>query len=235
VIRIIGVNAATLSIAAMLAGGAQLASAAQVTFTDRTTFLGSVTGAANFDFEIPSGFPAAVAPLSSFAAGEVITTTTGGAAAVDIQQFGNGFGQAIGGRGAGGDLNNFLPVLMTFSSPKFAVGFDDLDLTGSGTAPTEFAIIHVSFSDGTPTQTYTVSETDANFATAAFFGIVSSNPISSIEVFSADSPGGAPNTRANMLDNVVLANPVPEPKTWLALILGLGLFTFHRAFAQRAL
>jgi hypothetical protein len=38
-----------------------------------------------------------------------------------------------------------------------------------------------------------------------------------------------------MLDNVVLANPVPEPKTWLALILGLGLFTFHRAFAQRAL
>src|SRR5437762_5053355 len=78
VIRMAGINPFILTTTALLAIGAQVASASQVTFTDRTTFLGSVTGAANFDFETASGFPTAVAPLPSFAAGQVNTTTTGG-------------------------------------------------------------------------------------------------------------------------------------------------------------
>jgi hypothetical protein len=212
--------------AAMLAS-APIANAALITFSDRATFLGAVPGAVNYDFETSSGFQAAVAPLTSFAAGQVTTTTPGGAAAVDIQTFGFSFGQAIGGLSAAGGIDNFAPVLLTFTTPQSAVGFDDLDLT-----PDELAIIRVSFSDATPTQTFTVTDTDGDFSTAGFFGVVSMNPIASIEVFSAESPTEGPNSRANLIDNVVLANPVPEPEAWLTASFGLAALAF--AFVRRS-
>jgi hypothetical protein len=196
----------------------QRADAAQVTFADRASFLGAVSGAVNYDFEIASGFPAAGAPLSGFASGAVTCTTPSGATAVDVQDYGNGFGQAIGGRSANGNIDDFAPVLLAFNSPRYAVGFDDLDLTGNNS---EFAVIRVSFSDDALIQTYVVSETDNDFRTAAFFGIVSSLPIASVEVYSADSPNGLPNTRANVIDNVVLATPEPATLGLLAMSAGV--------------
>ena len=65
-----------------LAVGLLSASAnAATTYTDRATFLASVSGEVNYDFEVGSGFPAAPASLASFAGGHVLLSTDGGDAA----------------------------------------------------------------------------------------------------------------------------------------------------------
>jgi hypothetical protein len=200
-----------------LAVGLLSASAnAAVTYTDRATFLASVSGETNYDFEVGSGFPAAPASLTSFAGGSVLLSTDGGDPAAALQPFASGsFGQAIGGQ-AGGEVNNFKALRLTLAVPMFAMGFDDLDLTGLGGVPDELAIINVEYSNGAPAEQYSVTDGDADFATAAFFGIVSANPIASIQVFSADTLESPPGGRANLIDNVILV--VPEPATGMLLV-----------------
>ena len=89
---------------------------------------------------------------------------------VAIQDYPSGTSNlAIGGINRAGSIQNGLSVLLTFSTPVIAFGFDNLDLT---TNPIEYAIIKVTFSDDTPPATYTVNDTDADVESAEFFGIV---------------------------------------------------------------
>src|SRR4029078_422249 len=127
-------------------------------------FNATVPGVVTFDFETGSGFPLAPAPLD-FIDASIDLSTSGGDSVVRLQDFANGFGQAIGGS-SGGGINNFLPVVITFSAPYFAVGFDALDPTQF---PSEYAIINVVFASGSVT--YVRTDPDAAFDTAPFFGV----------------------------------------------------------------
>lgn len=203
----------------LLAAFSAHSQAAVIEFFDRATFNATVPGVVVFDFETASGFPAATAPLD-FIDATIDLSTSGSDPVVQVQNYGFGFGQAIGGS-SGGEIDNFLPVVITFSAPYFAVGFDDLDLTQLGVVD-EFAIIDVAFSGGV--ERFLRTDPDADFSTAPFFGVWSDEPIIGVRVWSADTPTGDPNTRANLIDNLAvsrIAAAVPEPATlWL---LGTGL------------
>lgn len=195
-----------------------------IEFTDSATFNATVSGVVLQDFEVVSGFPLAPAGLD-FIDATIDLSTPGGDSDVSLQDFGNGFGQAIGGR-SGGAIDNFLPVLISFSAPYYAVGFDDLDLTST---PAEFAIITVNFAAGPPV-TFNRFELDSDFSTAAFFGIWSTIPITSVEVYSADNIGDPPGSRANLMDNLVYSRiaAVPEPATWVTSAAALALLIARR-------
>lgn len=207
----------------MLVALAAYSDAAVFEFFDRATFNATVPGVVTFDFETASGFPAAPAPLD-FIDASIDLSTSGGDSVVQVQDFGNGFGQAIGGS-SGGNIDNFQPVVVTFGAPYYAVGFDDLDLTPF---PSEYAIIDVAFSGGVVR--YLRTDPDADFATAPFFGVWSDEPIIGVRVWSGDTPDGAPGTRANLIDNFSVSRTaaVPEPATLSLLGAGLVLVVRRR-------
>jgi hypothetical protein len=199
--------------------------AATVSFNDRTTFLAAISGATDFDFQVP----AAPAAISDVGAGQVGLTTVAGAGSVSLQVYGST--QAIGGRTTIGELNNFLAVLLTFNTSITAFGFDNLDLTG---LDTEYAIVTVNFADASPAETFTFT-TPTNLA-PQFFGLTSTSAIASVQVHSGDTPTSAPGGRANLIDNLVIgqADPVdpgtalPEPETLLTAAAGVLLIAAGR-------
>jgi len=196
-------------------------SAAIIEFADRTFFNTIVPGVVTFDFETGSGFPAAPAALDLIDA-TIDLSTSGGDSFVQLQNFGFGFGQAIGGS-SGGAIDNFLAIAVVFSAPYYAVGFDILDLTEFGVID-EYGIIEVVQSSGV--STFTRINPDADFATAPFFGVWSDEAITGVRVWSADSANGQPGTRANLIDNLSVARTAAVPEPSSILLLGLGLAAF---------
>lgn len=204
---------------------AAAAPAAIVSFTDRAAFLGAATGTSTFDFQVPT----APAAINEVGGGQVGLSTVGGANAVSLQVY--GATQAIGGRTALGELNNFLPLLLTFTVPVTAFGFDNLDLTG-GT--TEFAIVTVNFADATPAQVFTFSGGAPQ--EAVFFGLTSTSAIASVQIYSGDTAASAPGARGNLIDNLVIGTAapdppptgVPEPGAWVTALSGIGLVMVGR-------
>jgi hypothetical protein len=186
-----------------------------VPFYDRAAFLSAVANPVNYNFDVSGGFPAAPASLANFAGGTVQLTTDAGDPAVQLSQYNSTFGQAIGGQVAGA-VDNFQAIRMTFLTPVYAVGFDDLDLTPDGVG-----VITVSVFGGLPPQTCSVTDTDDNFNTSAFFGVISTDPINTIRVYSAEASTAPPGLRANLIDNVVLLG-VPEPSSILLAALAAG-------------
>ena len=195
---------------------------AAVPFFNRPAFLAVLPTPTNYDFEPRSGFPIAPRSLAIFASGLVSVSTDSGDPVANISSFNSTFGQAIGGQ-AGGAVDNFQALRLSFTPPVFAVGFDDLDLT-----PDEVAVVTVSVSGGLPPQTFAVTDTDGDFNTAGFFGVISTDPITSIQVYSAEASTAPPGSKANLIDNVVLS-PVPEPSTLIMAAIGLlALVTSQR-------
>jgi len=198
--------------------------AAFIEYDDRAVFEAAVPGVVTFDFETARGFPAAPAALD-FIDPTIDLFTSGGDPTVSLSDFGNGFGQAIGGR-VGGAVNNFEAVGVIFNAPYFAVGFEDLDLT-----PNEVAIINVVFASGS--STFFRVDPDNDFSTSPFFGVWSTEPIVGLRVWSGNNPTDLPGVRANLIDNLSVARTalvpdVPEPTTWLLLGGGLALVAFRR-------
>jgi hypothetical protein len=189
-------------------------------FSDRAAVNAAVPGVNVFDFETTSGYPSAPAALD-FINATIDLGTPGGDSVVRVQNFGNGFGQSIGGS-SGGQIDNFRPVVITFSAPYYAVGLDDVDLTQSD----EFAIIDVASTSGTVR--YLRTDPDSSFSTAPFFGVWSDQPINSVTVWSSDTADGVVGGRANLIDNLAVSRiAVPEPTLIAvlgtsALVIGLG-------------
>lgn len=203
----------TICLAAAIALALPAASSAAV-FTTRAAFNAAVPGVVNNDLNsIPLG------PVTTIFGVETIRSGSNPAGGF-ISDYGNGFGRALGGLGATGGVNNFDSVIVDFTAPIYAFAFDDLDLTGN---ESEFANIVVTLVGGS-TQSFTLSETDSDFSTAAFFGFASSTAIDFVTVWSSDTPGGAVGTRANLIDNLAISRiAVPEPATWGLMIAGFAL------------
>ena len=195
-----------------------------IEYNDRATFEAAVPGVVSFDFETASGFPAGPAALDLINA-TIDLSTSPGDSTVTVSDYGNGFGQAIGGR-VDDDVNNFQAVVIAFSAPYFAVGFDDLDLTDD-----EFAIINVVFSSGSVN--FLRTNPGGDFTQAPFFGVWSDEAILGVRVWSGDNPTDLPGVRANLIDNLSVSRiaseaDVPEPTTWLLCGTGLALVALRR-------
>lgn len=199
-------------------------------YIDRVSFNAAVAGVVTDDL---NGFPVG---LTTTIFGVDTLSSSGNPGGARISSYGNGFGNALGGANAGGGIDNFQSVKLTFGAPIYAIAFDDLDLTGGS----EFANIRLTFAGG-GTQLFDVSETDSDFTTAAFFGFWSGTAINSVEVWSSNLPGEAIGQRANLIDNVAIsriAQAVPEPASWAMMITGFGLIggaMRRRKTATRAL
>jgi hypothetical protein len=198
-----------------------------VEYNDRAAFDAAVPGVVTFDFETSSGFPLAEAPLDSIGA-TIDLSTSGGDSTVTLSEYGNGFGQAIGGR-TNDEVDNFAAVVVAFSAPYYAVGFDDLDLTHIGSP--EFAIINVVLASGS--FNFLRINPGGDLTQAPFFGIWADEAILGLRVWSGNNPNDLPGIRANLIDNLsvsrsALNSDVPEPTTWLLFGTGLALAAFRR-------
>ena len=203
-----------------------VAQAAFIEYSDRIAFESAVSGIVSFDFETTSGFPAAPAQLDIIDA-TIDLSTSGGDSAVYVQSYGAGWGQGIGGS-VSDEINNFTAVVVAFSAPYYAVGFDNLDLTLN-----EDAIINVVFGSGS--FTFKRTDPDPDFSNAPFFGIWAGEPILGLRVWSGNAPTDQPGSRANLIDNLSVSRTpseipdVPEPSTfWLTSAAGLGLMLLGR-------
>lgn len=193
-----------------------------IEYNDRATFEAAVPGVVTFDFETASGFPLAEAPLD-FVNATIDFSTSGGDSTVTVSDYGNGFGQAIGGR-LNDAIDNFQAVVVAFSAPYYAVGFDDLDLTDN-----ELALINVVFSSGS--FNFVRTNPGGDFTKAPFFGVWSDEPIIGLRVWSGENATDLPGLRANLIDNLSVSripSDVPEPTTWLLFGTGLAMVAFRR-------
>jgi len=190
------------------------AAATAVSFTDRALFDLAVPGIVSNDLNaLPTGVITTVFALETI-------SSSGNAAGALIDPYNASFGQALGGLDSASVQDNFESVIFTFNAPVYAFGFDDLDLTGDDS---EYANVRLDFANGA-TLVFSISETDFDFDTAAFFGFHSSIAIDRVEIWSSDLAGGPIGDRANVVDNLAISRTpaIPEPASWAMLIVGFG-------------
>ena len=193
------------------------------TYKFRSEFLAHVPDAAvTYDFEQASGFPAAVAPISSFGGGgggAIEVSSVGGSAFVGPYLAPN---QALTG-GLNGVLNELQPIHLVFAEPVFGVGFDDMALTPQ---LTEVAVIKITRADNS-TGTFIAGNVE-DVITPVFFGVTSPLGIVALDVYSASAPNSPPGGRANLIDNLVVSAAVPEPAGLAAAAGGLMALSRRR-------
>jgi hypothetical protein len=207
--------------------------AASVQYDLRPTFEAALSSFVVYDFETASGFPLAEAPISGFAAGTVQTGSTGGPAFIRLYDE-NGTlpatNQALEGSSRPpeglpvGDA--FQPIQIVFKDAQHAVGFEDLDLGAD-----EVAVMDVHFDGGLPDE-HLVLLPAVQFANQ-FFGVISSDAIRGVTVYSADFGFDTSiGDRPNLIDNLTLGTPVPEPATAGLLALGVAAIATARRRAS---
>ena len=200
------------------------------TYADRTTFNASVSGVVTNNLNaLPVG------PVTTIFGVETISSGSNAAGGF-VYTYDNGFGNALGGLASTGGVNAFDSIVFNFTAPIYAFAFDDLDLTSGNT---EYANIAITLAD-LSVQTFSVSETDSDFTTAAFFGFSSATALKSVSIWSSNSAGGPVGGRANFIDNIAISRQatgaVPETGTWAMMLLGFGLTgaAMRRPRARRA-
>ncbi len=190
---------------ALLVPGAQ---GSITTYDTRATYEAALLTPTTFDFNQPDG------SISALGAAVGISTIGG-----DLS------GQITGDTLCGsltGNSECFLPLQFTFTSTSFAFGYDNLDLTSD-----EEAVITVSFSNGDPSQQFTINLGGAADFTPVFFGAISDTAISNVQIYSRTIGTDTIGDRANVIDNVTIdagAVDTPEPGSWMLMSGGFMLF-----------
>jgi hypothetical protein len=191
------------------------------TYKFRSEFLANVPDAAvTYDFEQASGFPAAVAPISTFGGGGAIQVSSVGGSAFVENYFAPNQGLTGGLNGA---LNELQPIHFVFAEPVFGVGFDDMALTPQ---LTEVAVIKITRADNS-TGTFITGNVE-DVITPVFFGVISPLGIVALDVYSGSAPNSPPGGRANLIDNLVVSAAVPEPAGVAAAAGGLMALSRRR-------
>jgi PEP-CTERM motif-containing protein len=197
---------------------AQPARAATITvFNSQPLFLAAIGPSMTFDFNQPDG------PISLLDGLASISTVGGDAQGTILSNTLCG--------STGGSVDCFPPVLFTLAPGLVAFGYDNLDFNGS-----EEAVVTVNFTNGDPAQVF-VFDLGANpIFTPIFFGITSDVDISTVMIYSRDPGTNNVGQRANVIDNVILAERgtevVPEPTS--LLLFGTGLAASLRRWRRRA-
>lgn len=190
-------------IAALFVGSAIGASAQTTTYTSESAFVAALSS--GYYLENFSSQTAFAGPLASL-------SFSGGAPMVNYTITADPDGLFINndsGLNAVGDYNSADDVLVTFTSPEvYAVGAEFYLNNLSGV--NQNGSITIKFSDGT-----TGSAPSSATGPYGFFGIISTTPITSMTVVH-DA-----NYFINMANLYTGANPVPEPRTGLALLTGI--------------
>lgn len=187
---------------ALLVPGAQ---GSITTYTTRSTFESALATPTTFDFDQANG------PVSTL--GSLLGVSTIGGDP-NGQIFGNSlFGSLTD------NVESFLPVQFSFLTNGFAFGYDNLDLTAD-----EEAVITISYASG-PSDVFTVSLGGQDDFTPVFFGAISTDAISNVQVYSRTIGEDTIGDRQNIIDNVTVdAGPItatPEPSSLMLMSGGL--------------
>jgi hypothetical protein len=200
-------HAAGLGLISVLAS-APASAATLVTYTDQAAFLAAFPAAQLEDF---NGFPGQPASFND----DGLSVNVGPFALTGIGPFAGGFRYIGFDRIQADTCSNCFgtPTIhgykFVFSSPIRAFGADYFDaFTGTGF---DFTVLGTTFAgprvNGRP----------------GFFGFSSSAPFTTIVVTGLDEVHG--------IDNVRFAGVIPEPSTWMLMILGFGMIA--RALRRR--
>jgi hypothetical protein len=202
-----------------------VAHAAADIFETRQAWQAAIAGQGilrSYDFEPPSGFPVAPAPISSFDAGHILFSSESQPATLQLYPPASS-NQALTGHTDIAGLSA-TPFSIEFDPPIVAVGFDLLDLLPPGT---EVASISVTGPGRGPTILYSVADDDALASTPRFFGLAGGPAIQTLDIF-AENPacaGPLPCFTPNAIDVLAIVL-VPEPAA-TTLVLA-SLFYFRR-------
>lgn len=205
-----------LGCVAALALAAGAAQATVVVYTSEAAFLAAVTGAATDSFDDLVAGAALPATLTRDAGGITYTVATGSAL----------FGA---GSAADGWLSTDRAAdTITFSGFGTGIGAIGAELFGSRIdgAFQRFTSVVVSVTDAGGTTTTTLARTNPD----SFIGFVSDSRISS---FSVTANQGLLRARWPTVDDLTLANPVPEAGTAAMLLAGLGVVALVAQAARR--
>ncbi len=209
----------------------------QTTYTyDKISFLGDVENEMYYSFDVKDGFPTAPAPVLSWVNGEVMSSSAGGPAFIDMDPI-HPRNQVLTGSdmlpGQGLVPSWYEAIHLTFAQPVHAVGFEAVGLTPAGT---EMAHVVVRYSHQ-PTQTFSFQDNDGNVLSNTFWGLTSEEAIAGISVYSTFMGGCHPCDACapNAIDNLYLTHenpytpPVPEPGSVAAFAVGfVSLGAFYR-------
>ncbi|HWB55007.1 MAG TPA: hypothetical protein VG722_12465 [Tepidisphaeraceae bacterium] len=169
-------------------------------YSDRASFEAAIGPSVTYTFETDDGFPAALAPITSFGPIQVNDFNPSGGPAY-IRNFPDGTAnQTLSGLISPLNPNLTGELYVAFTSPEYAMGFD----VYPGGLPTW---ITVSYGGANPTiVTYTAdADLSVDLDSSVFFGLTSADEITSFKV---DSMGDSRSQVYKGIDNFTI---VPEP------------------------
>ena len=201
---------------------------ADAVFADPVAFQAAGGYAKTFGFEVSEGFPAASAPITSFYGGQIGAMSpfgTPGPASIELYPGKPSSNQVLAGLFSDGTPFR-VPLTLTFKLPRFAIGFDDLDLDGI-----ELATVQVTHVKG-DVDTYNFSDDDNQVSTPVFFGVTSPKGIRSVTVY-AENPlcDAIFCFTPNSIDNLRVS--IPGDLDASGKIDADDYFLIDRAFANR--
>lgn len=201
---------------------------ADVVFTNPAAFQAAGGYNKTFGFEISEGFPAASSPISSFYDGQVGAMSpfgTPGPASIELYPGKPSINQVLTGLASDGTPFR-VPLTLTFKLPRFAIGFDDMDLAGI-----ELATVQVTHVNG-DVETHTFSDDDNQVNTPVFFGVTSPKGIKSLTIY-AENPlcDALFCFTPNSIDNLHVT--IPGDLDASGKIDADDYFLIDRAFANR--
>lgn len=198
-------------LAAALLGGFGQASAGQTAFTDKSSFIASAGPLAFESFENPISFtsapPGGLSNLIEATFADVTVTCAQPSCVFSYDNAGNYFPTdgvaAVGAYGQQG-------ITFTFARPVKAFGIDTI---GAGTAgiPTDIAF---TTADGTATILSSIFQ--SSFANVLFGGMTDTKGFTSLTIYGSDGADFV------AYDSLMFSAGVPEPRSWLLMIVGLG-------------
>jgi hypothetical protein len=211
--RLLGAVSFCLTAVLVLATASE-SRAAVITYSSSAAFEAALASFDTWDFTGAEGNP--VIFLNSLGTDIVSVASQGGDAAGIIHD------NALCGS-SGGTVDCFKPIVLTLLEPRNAFGFDNLDLNGF-----EEAVIDVSFAAGPPFSTVIDLGAAPPF-TPIFFGLIATENLTSVTIYSRDPGSNTVGERANVIDNLRVGTAaVPEPVTLTLIGFGVGAVLLRR-------